>query len=57
MTREKEIRTDVLREVLAEAMKYGASYFLNAPMERFIRWLNIQLLDAERATEKERMTK
>jgi hypothetical protein len=45
----EEIRADVLREVLAEAMKYGSSYFLGAPLEKFIRWLNIQLLDAERA--------
>lgn len=36
-----------LKRVLAEVKKYGASYFLNAPLEHFTRWLESQLYEAE----------
>ena len=41
-------RLNILREIYAESLKYGASYFLGKPMERFSSWLQIQLLETER---------
>ena len=43
-----EERLNILRQIYAESLKYGASYFLGKPMERFSNWLQIQLLETER---------
>lgn len=42
----------MLRNIVAEGKKYGAYYFSDSPLNRFIAWLEAELLKAENAYDK-----